>query len=144
MNVRKKTSNYPGSEAVPDSPDLLDALLALQPVDAQDDNLVNDFRGVRIVTRCALCHPFLEVKSRRTVERQGIAIIDVYKQAQVPLSCEVVRYQLAVLVDPDDVREVKNRGVLVGLGRFRCGYVSCEPSELEVLTGGLASGVVIC
>lgn len=127
-----------GAEAVADSANLLDAQVP-ESLDALHDNGVNSRGSVRVVATGALGDPFHKVKLALAVQRQRIAVEDVWQQHGVSLSGKVVGQQLAVLPDANDVGDEENALAIANLVGRRSGQVGVNGSvDLDVLAGGLA------
>lgn len=87
----------------------------------------------------ALGDPVKEVETGGAVgEGERVAIVHVDHECQVPVGGELIGNKLAILPDPNDVRNKQNAGALMGL----VGGRSCEISVvLASDSNGLADGV---
>lgn len=130
---------YLGTEAVTHGAQLLDPLLGLEPLDGFDDDGVHEFLGVRVVAARSLLEPGEDLEIRRWVLRDRVAIEEVDDERQVAVGSELVSYELAVLPDAEDVREVENRGVLMRRGGVGSRQVGGMLADLDIGTGGIAA-----
>jgi hypothetical protein len=131
-------SAYLGTEAVANSTNLLDAQIP-EILDALHNNGVNSRGSVRVVAGWALGDPFEKVKVALAVQRQRVAVEDVWQQHGVALSGKVVGQQLAVLPDANDVGDEENGLAIAGLVGGRSGEVGVDGAvDLDVLAGGFA------
>jgi hypothetical protein len=136
--IEARGSTNLGTEAVSDSAELLDALLALEELDGLNDDGVDVLGGVGVVAGGALGEPAHEVEVVRAVEGQGVTVEGVDDQGQVAVGGELVGHQLAVLPDGDDVRDVEDGSILVRLGRVGSRDVGIVLANLDILASGFA------
>jgi hypothetical protein len=97
---------------------------------------------VGVVTFAALGEPAHEVQVVGAIEAERVAVEDVDDEGQVAVGGELVGHQLAVLPDADDVGDVQDAGILVGLLWLGDGQVSVVLADLDVLAGGSTSARV--
>lgn len=129
-----------GAKAVADSANLLDAQV-LQSLDALHNDGVNSRGSVRVFATRALGDPFHKVKVSLAVQRQRIAVEDVWNQHGVSLGGVVVGQQLAVLPDANDVGDEENALAVASLVGGRRGQVGVNGAvDLDVLAGGFTPG----
>lgn len=91
-----------------------------------------------IIAPGALRQPSHQIKPRRTIQTQWIAIEQVRDESVVAISGVLIGHQLRVLPDPDNVGEEEDSSVLVdGLaGGF--GYVGFDAANFDGFAGWLA------
>jgi hypothetical protein len=86
-------------------------------------------------------YPLLKVEIRGTIQRYGIAIEQVWHQRVVAVSSKLIREELAVLPDPDDVRQEQYRRLRVhGAGGKSYICVVLAFANLRRLATGIATG----
>lgn len=129
-------------EAIPDTPNLLEALL-LQPRDGLLNNGSHILHRMRIIAPRALCQPSHEVKALRPVELHRIAVEEVRDDGVVPIGGELVGHQLGVLPDPNHVGEVDDCGIFVNGLACRLGDVGFDIVDFDAFAGWLTAGVLV-
>ncbi len=131
---------YLGPEAVPYSTNLGGPILLLQCLNAVQHDRVNGSLGVRVLAVGPLLEPLHEVESLRAVEGDGIAIEYVEEQGQIAVGGELVRNELAVLPDADDVRDQQDADALVRLvGGRGCEIRVVLVGDADQAAGGRAT-----
>lgn len=145
MLVGEANRIYLGAEAVPQSAELLDAVLLLQGLDGLDDDGVDGLLGVRIVASGALSHPGHEVESAGAVEGDWVTVEDVNDQGKVAVGGELVSHELAVLPDSNDIGNVEQANTLVLLvGGRGCDVGVILPGHLDGVAGRGSPALVLC
>lgn len=140
---REVSCTYLGAKAVTGGAQLLDTLLLLEVLDGLLDDGVDMLFGVGVVAGAALGEPGHEVKVGGAVEVERVPVEDVDDEGQVAVGGELVGHQLAVLPDADDVGDVQDAGILVRLLALGHGQVAGVLADLDVLSGGRASVVLV-
>jgi hypothetical protein len=112
-------TTYLGSPAVSDGANTLRAVLAFQMLDSGLHHRV--LRLGRVLRL-----PRVKVEALGAVQRQRIAVEGVDNNRRVPIGGELVRDELAVLPDADDVGDDQNGDVLVRLVRRWRGEVCID------------------
>ena len=132
---------YLCTEAVAQGSQLRNTILLLHRLSRRLDNGVDSIGRVRVVPARALVVPLHEVEAGRLVaHRQRVAVEQVDDEREVAVGGELVRHQLAVLPDADDVRQVEDAGAGAGLlGRRRREVAVPLASDLDVLAGGFTA-----
>lgn len=113
------TTTHLSTKAVPHGAELLDALLLLQVLDRRLGDGVDGRGRVGVVAGRAPRHPLHEVEVAGAVQRDRVPVEQVDDQRRVPVGCELVGDQLAVLPDPDHVRQDQDRRPVVLRRRVR-------------------------
>lgn len=113
------TTTHLSTKAVPHRAELLDALLLLQVLDRRLGDGVDGRGRVGVVAGRAPRHPRHEVEVAGAVQRDRVPVEQVDDQRRVPVGRELVGDQLAVLPDPDHVRQDQDRRPVVLRRRVR-------------------------
>lgn len=113
------TTTHLSTKAVPHGAELLDALLLLQVLDRRLGDGVDGRGRVGVVAGRAPRHPLHEVEVAGAVQRDRVPVEQVDDQRRVPVGRELVGDQLAVLPDPDHVRQDQDRRPVVLRRRVR-------------------------
>jgi hypothetical protein len=125
-------------EAIANSANPLEALL-LQILNRLLHNRIHGLISMRVVAISSLCQPLHNIKPRRGVQADGIAIEQVRHEGIVSIGSELISHQLAVLPDADYVWQVENRSILVhdlALGLCDVGF---DAADFNRAAGELAS-----
>ena len=138
------TTTHLSTKAVPHGAELLDALLLLQVLDGRLGDGVDGRGRVGVVAGRAPRHPRHEVEVAGAVQRDRVPVEQVDDQRRVPVGRELVGDQLAVLPDPDHVRQDQDRRpvVLRRRVRLRCREVRVPLADFEGRADRCASVVV--
>lgn len=124
-----------GTEAVPYGTDLGEALL-LEVLQTLLHDGVDSLLGMGVVAVGALSEPLHDVLWRGVGE--AVAVEDIDDDGVVAVGGELVRHELGVLPDAEDVLDVEQCDTIVLLALW-LGHISLILADLDGLAGGRAA-----
>jgi hypothetical protein len=125
-------------EAIPHTSDLLNALLLSQILNHTLNDWVDMLERMRILPITALRQPLHNIKVRRSVNLQCIAIEDIRYNCVVAIGSKLISHQLAVLPDADNIGKKEDCGVFVDVVSCGFGDVGFDVSQLDRFSSGIS------
>jgi hypothetical protein len=152
--VAKEADDVLGTKAVTDRSNLLEAFLLAEVLDAGLDDWVDLLEGVWVVTVGTLGQPAHDVKVVWAVERNWVAVEQIWHDGVVALwrtsvwrpnkgrgtyvGGVLIGYQLAVLPDTNDIWQVEDSMALMDNVALWLGDVGLNVANLDDRAGRLA------